>query len=152
MRSFDQQGEDTQEYSLTGTSGKRTLTESENLASGGKRARTEGGVDRVQCRHLLIKHSGSRVRAPATKPTSSNPLKHKAEVTRSKEEALNILQGHLAYLKQKFNSSTAATSGSLDKAADAVCVSLESTLVCLPGWLASCSRGSQPSSLLLASG
>lgn len=118
---LDQQGEDTQEYRLTGTSGKRNLTESEGSASEGKRARTEGGVDRVQCRHLLIKHSGSRVRAPATKPTSSNPLKHKAEVTRSKEEALNILQGHLAYLKQKFSTSTAAGAGSLDKAADAVC-------------------------------
>ena len=70
------------------------------------------------------------------------PLKHKAEVTRSKEEALSILQGHLAYLKQKFSSSTAATAGSLDKAADAVCVSsawnpLKS---CLGGWRPACAR------------
>ena len=122
---LDQQGEDTQEYRLTGTSGKRNLTESEGSASEGKRARTEGGVDRVQCRHLLIKHSGSRVRAPATKPTSSNPLKRKAE-------ALNILQGHLAYLKQKFSTSTAAGAGSLDKAADAVCDS--STWNPIVGW------------------
>ena len=128
---LDQQGEDTQEYRLTGTSGKRSLTESESSASEGKRARTEGRVDRVQCRHLLIKHSGSRVRAPATKPTSSNPLKHKAEVTRSKEEALNILQGHLAYLKQKFSTSTAAGAGSLDKVADVVC---DSSAIHLFGW------------------
>lgn len=116
------QGEDPQEYRLTGTRGKRSLTDSESSASGGgKRARAEGRVDQVQCRHLLIKHSASRFRAPATKPTSSNPLKHKAEVTRSKDEALQILQGHLAYLKQKFSASTAAA-GSVDRAADEVCV------------------------------
>lgn len=114
------QGEDSQEYRLTGTSGKRGLTGPESSSSAiGKRARVEGRVDQVQCRHLLIKHSGSRVRAPATKPTSSNPLKHKAEVTRSKDEALQILQTHLAYLKQKFSASTVAA-GSVDRVADAV--------------------------------
>ena len=148
MYCVGQQGEDKQEYRLTGTSGKRHITGSESSASGGKRARTEGGVDRVQCRHLLIKHSGSRVRAPATKPTSSNPLKHKAEVTRSKEEARNILQGHLAYLKQQFSSSPAAAAGSLDKAADVVCASSswnQFFACCLPAWVAGVLRSRGPS-------
>lgn len=127
MSVVDRQGEDTQEYQLTGTTGKRSLNASESSASGGgKRARPTGGDNaprQVQCRHLLIKHSGSRFRHPATGPTSSNPLKHKEPVTRSKDEALKILQGHLGTLKMKCSAST-ADPGIVDKQADMVRASI----------------------------
>ena len=110
------QGEDEQQYRLTGTTGKRG-SEADSDDGGGKRARTEDtGPSEVQCRHLLIKHKESRVRAPATVPTSSNPLNNKAEVTRPKEEAMDLLTRHLETLKVRF----AGFNGALDTEADAV--------------------------------
>ena len=116
-------GEDAAQYVLSGASGKRPAeggSHDHTQPSGGpgKRPRTDApaGPSTVQCRHLLIKHRESRVRPPATEPTSSNPLKNKEPVTRTKESAREILAAHLAALTAQH--SAAATTTGLDAAFD----------------------------------
>ena len=128
-------GEDAAQYVLSGASGKRPAEGGGHdhgrpmgghpsgpappLGGGGaKRARTDApaGPSTVQCRHLLIKHRDSRFRPPATEPTSSNPLKNKEPVTRTKESAREILAAHLAALTAQH--SAAATTTGLDAAFD----------------------------------
>jgi NIMA-interacting peptidyl-prolyl cis-trans isomerase 1 len=46
-----------------------------------------------------IKHRGSRVRPPATAPSSSNPLRRGQPVTRTKEEAFAVLEAHIRQLR-----------------------------------------------------
>ena len=98
-------GEDAAQYVLSGASGKRPAEggghdHTQPSGGPGKRPRTDvpAGPSTVQCRHLLIKHRDSRFRPPATEPTSSNPLKNKEPVTRTKESAREILAAHLAAL------------------------------------------------------
>ena len=55
-----------------------TPTEPAKPAGGGG-----GGPDRVQCSHLLVKHSGSR------RPSSWR----EENITRSKDEAIKLLEG-----------------------------------------------------------
>jgi len=116
-------GEDAAQYVLSGASGKRPAEggghdHTQPSGGPGKRPRTDApaGPSTVQCRHLLIKHRDSRFRPPATEPTSSNPLKNKEPVTRTKESAREILAAHLAALTAQH--SAAATTTGLDAAFD----------------------------------
>jgi len=116
-------GEDAAQYVLSGASGKRPAEggghdHTQPSGGPGKRPRTDApaGPSTVQCRHLLIKHRDSRFRPPATEPTSSNPLKNKEPVTRTKESAREILAAHLAALTAQH--SAAATATGLDAAFD----------------------------------
>ncbi|GAA5984067.1 hypothetical protein JCM11641_005587 [Rhodosporidiobolus odoratus] len=71
---------------LTTLPGAEYLSQSSASASGSK---TTGGTNQVRASHLLIKHSGSR------RPASWKD----ANITRSKEEAIEILKGHEQTLK-----------------------------------------------------
>ena len=93
-------GEDTTAYQLLrGTPSQPKRPAESDGGSTNKRARADDGPDSVQCRHLLIKHCESRFKAPATFATSSNPLRRGQQVTRSKSDALTILQGHMEALR-----------------------------------------------------
>ncbi|KAF9004922.1 rotamase-domain-containing protein [Hymenopellis radicata] len=66
----------------------------------------------VRASHLLVKHSGSRrpaswkdVRLPTIRICTELHLHHQAQITRSKEEAIDILKGYQAEIggsKEKF--------------------------------------------------
>ncbi|GAA5870352.1 hypothetical protein JCM16303_001973 [Sporobolomyces ruberrimus] len=70
----------------TGSTSNGTSSSSTSQSQGGN-----GGSNKVRASHLLVKHSGSR------RPASWK----EANITRSKEEAIEILKGHVETLKNE---------------------------------------------------